>query len=286
MIYSATGGVAGTVLLARISSGIIRGGSVFADCTRVSFTGLSRASCAQRPAGPGCTRRCGRCRRTISGLDAQSANFFQTGLDTFKEVEGVADGLGPRFNLDSCAGCHAQPAVGGTSPATNPQISAATANGANNKIPKFISKNGPVREARFISDGGVHDLFTITGRSDAPGCGITQPDFDGELAKDNVIFRIPTPVFGLGLIENTPDENLIDAVADPTVANRRSALHITGQFNYTGNDGTITRFGWKAQNKSLMIFAGEAYNVEMGVTNELFQNEREYELKVPIQHPA
>src|SRR5438132_1664033 len=43
----------------------------------------------------------------------------------------------------------------------------------------------------------------------------------------------------------------------------------------TGNDGTITRFGWKAQNKSLLIFAGEAYNVEQGVTNELFPNERE-----------
>src|SRR5262249_55549251 len=34
-------------------------------------------------------------------------------------------------------------------------------------------------------------------------------------------------------------------------------------------------FGWKAQNKSLLIFAGEAYNVEQGVTNELFPNKRE-----------
>jgi CxxC motif-containing protein (DUF1111 family) len=30
------------------------------------------------------------------------------------------------------------------------------------------------------------------------------------------------------------------------------------------------RFGWKAQNKSLAIFAGEAYNVEMGITNDVF----------------
>ena len=45
-------------------------------------------------------------------------------------------------------------------------------------------------------------------------------------------------------------------------------------FNTSGNDGTITRFGWKAQNKSLLIFAGEAYNVEQGVTNELFDNPR------------
>src|SRR5208282_2763583 len=45
--------------------------------------------------------------------------------------------------------------------------------------------------------------------------------------------------------------------------------------NYSANDGTITRFGWKAQNKSLLMFAGEAYNVEIGVTNELFPNERD-----------
>jgi CxxC motif-containing protein (DUF1111 family) len=36
----------------------------------------------------------------------------------------------------------------------------------------------------------------------------------------------------------------------------------------------ITRFGRKAQNKSLLIFSGEAYNVEMGVSNEAFPNER------------
>jgi hypothetical protein len=59
-----------------------------------------------------------------------------------------------------------------------------------------------------------------------------------------------------------------------TLARLRSSLGISGHFNTSGSDGTITRFGWKAQNKSLMIFAGEAYNVEMGVTNELFPNER------------
>src|SRR5262245_55740093 len=28
--------------------------------------------------------------------------FFQHGLEDFAEEEGVGDGLGPRFNLDSC----------------------------------------------------------------------------------------------------------------------------------------------------------------------------------------
>jgi CxxC motif-containing protein (DUF1111 family) len=55
---------------------------------------------------------------------------------------------------------------------------------------------------------------------------------------------------------------------------QKQFLSISGHPNRDGNDGAIARFGWKAQNKSLEVFAGEAYNVEMGVTNELFQNER------------
>src|ERR1019366_3215642 len=49
---------------------------------------------------------------------------------------------------------------------------------------------------------------------------------------------------------------------------------VQGEPNNNGNDGTVARFGWKAQNKSLLVFSGEAYNVEMGISNELFQTER------------
>src|SRR5262249_31225549 len=145
-----------------------------------------------------------------------------------------------------------------------------------------ITSNGPVREARFkfvdppantIRDGGVHALFTITGRSDAMGCNAAQPDFVAALAQNNVIFRIPTPVFGAGLIETITETTILNnKVAN---ASAKVALRISGHENRNGNDGTLTRFGWKAQNKSLMIFAGEAYNVEQGVTNEFFQNERD-----------
>jgi CxxC motif-containing protein (DUF1111 family) len=75
---------------------------------------------------------------------------------------------------------------------------------------------------------------------------------------------------------------LIEAIDDAAIlANRnasaalKASLGISGRENRSGNDGTITRFGWKAQNKSLMIFGGEAYNVEQGVTNDLFPNERD-----------
>ena len=39
--------------------------------------------------------------------------------------------------------------------------------------------------------------------------------------------------------------------------------------------GSITRFGWKAQNKSLVIFSVEGYNLEQGVSYEEFPDERE-----------
>jgi len=227
-------------------------------------------------------------------LNPQELAFFSQTAMRFLEVDSVAgtipgedgSGLGPTFNGNSCAQCHAQPAVGGTSPGLNspqnpipnPQVALATLDGATNVVPSFITANGPVREARFVRnhngtpDGGVHGLYTISGRSDAVGCSLSQPNFAQQLAANNVIFRIPTPLFGLGLVEMTPD-NTLRANLVSTIS-QKSQLGIGGAFNTSGNDGTITRFGWKAQNKSLLIFAGEAYNVEQGVSNELFPNER------------
>jgi CxxC motif-containing protein (DUF1111 family) len=216
----------------------------------------------------------------ITGLSTEEQAFFKAAAIVFGETEDVAAGLGPRFNLDSCGGCHAAPMLGGSSPPVNPQVAVATANGAKNTVPSFITANGPVREVRFVRnpdgtpDGGVHDLFVITGRKDAPtGCNITQPNFAAAVASNNAIFRIPTPTFGLGLVEATTDTTLRNSMA--ANSQQKRALGISGRLNTNGNDGTVTRFGWKAQNKSLLIFSGEAYNVEMGVTNENFPQERE-----------
>jgi CxxC motif-containing protein (DUF1111 family) len=209
--------------------------------------------------------------------------FFEDGLADFIEAEGVGDGLGPRFNLDNCGGCHSQPAIGGTSPAVNPGVAAATAFGARNTLPSFMTPTGPFREARFkrlpngAPDGGVHALFVISGRSDetgsASGCNILQDNFAAQQTANNVVFRIPTPVFGMGLLEEITDNAiLINLAAAPGT---KAQLGISGRVNRNGNDGRITRFGWKAQNPSSLIFSGEAYNVEMGISNEMFQIERD-----------
>ena len=249
---------------------------------------------AQQDPGPraGATPGIG---EAYTSLTPNEAAFFTQARMRFEEVDSVSgtiesgSGLGPTFNGNSCAQCHGQPVVGGSSPGLaspqnsipNPQVALATLDNATNVVPSFITTDGPVREARFVRnrdgslDGGVHGLFTVAGRTDAPGCTasvLPQPNFAAQLAAHNVIFRIPTPVFGLGLVESTPDAVLQASLAATQSA--RSRLGIGGSFNSSGNDGTITRFGWKAQNKSLLMFAGEAYNVEQGVSNELFTNER------------
>src|SRR3984885_6144752 len=219
----------------------------------------------------------------VTGLTTDQTTLFFNGQASFKELEQVTDGLGPRFNLDSCVGCHAFPTHGGSSPAVNPQVALATAGGANNVVPTFLPANGPIREGRFkftnngVRDGGVHSLFVISGRVDssgsAAGCTAVQENFNAQFAAGNVSLRIPTPTYGLGLMENIPDTTLTANLA--ANATQKAQLGISGHLNTDANDGRISRFGWKAQNVSLYMFSGEAYNVEEGITNELFQTERD-----------
>ena len=266
--------------------------AVWIGCVLLAIPSLTKAQ--QDPGPRGGSAAAG---GPFPGLNALEQSFFADASLRFQEVQSVTGsipgepsaGLGPTFNANSCAVCHAQPAVGGSSPGLkspqsplpNPQISLATLDGATNVVPPFITAEGPVREARFIAtshrlraplDGGVHGLYTVAGRTDAGGCDLPQPDFADELAHHNVVFRIPTPLYGLGLVEATPDSVLLANLAAQQAA--KAALRIRGRFNTSGNDGTITRFGWKAQNKSLVVFSGEAYNVEQGVSNEVFPNER------------
>jgi len=230
----------------------------------------------------------------IAGLTANELRFFELGKEDFEEREDVADGMGPRMNLDGCGTCHSQPAIGGTSPAVNPQVAFADA-ATPSQLPAvaaFIRENGPIREVRLVRnpdgtpDGGVTNTFTITGREGADGCNLRQHNFDREIDNRNIIFRIPTPLFGAGLIEQIQDATILANQAANSSQKRDLGIRgrpnisvsgraISGVTNRNGNDGTITRFGWKAQNVSLLLFSGEAYNVEMGITSELFQNERE-----------
>jgi hypothetical protein len=137
-------------------------------------------------------------------------------------------------------------------------IGIATLNGAKNVVPWFITQNGPIREARFkrnpngTNDGEVHNLFVITGRSDAAGCNIAQPDFlpagnsiSAQGGNPDIIFRIPTPVFGAGLIEAISDSSILANMKADTSLKAGLGIsghpnaHLSGNANRSANDGTI-----------------------------------------------
>jgi CxxC motif-containing protein (DUF1111 family) len=228
----------------------------------------------------------------------------------FPQFTTNSNGLGARHNSDQCFACHAQPTLGGSAAflVPNPKQVALRQQppqtpenplfnliphrfGRLNTVPSFEQQFGPVREVRFIYrvdpatgdflrdqngnkifDGGVHQLWTVKGTQGdqtISQCALTQPDFAKQAQQNNLAFRIPTPMLGLGLVESIQDREILARQAFAQ-QNGALALGITGHPNRSGNDGTITRFGWKAQNKSITMFAGEAYNVEMGITNELF----------------
>src|SRR5215831_2857418 len=162
----------------------------------------------------------------VPGLNANETSLFNESLLRVSELEGSCDtcsqqppnvppidpdpknpfsplrlvnsaGMSPVFNADQCFICHFQPAIGGSSPATNPASVMAHRLGGTNTVPSFELPDGPFREVRFkfnadlSRDGGVHSLFTMQGRSDAPSCTLAQPDFATAVARQNIAFRIP-----------------------------------------------------------------------------------------------
>ena len=141
--------------------------------------------------------------RFLNGLTCHDVTYFTDGQTEFNKVYAVPQGLGPRFDENQCSSCHAQPAAGGGAPATNPVFSVYQLSGATNTMPSFETTTGPVLVARFpfmsdgvTPDGTVHQLFTITGRSDAGAATSQQPTFPA-----NVALRQPLPMFGDGLLE-------------------------------------------------------------------------------------
>ena len=77
------------------------------------------------------------------------------------------------------------------------------------------------------ADGGVINTFTITGRDGANGCNLRQHDFAREIENRNIIFRIPSPVFGAGLIEQIPDATILANQA--ANSSRKRDLGISGR---------------------------------------------------------
>jgi len=196
---------------------------------------------------PGSTPRPG---DPLPGLTPREFTEFRLGLDDFLEVETAEEGLGPAFNATSCAVCHNVPAVGGMSTILEARI------GRRDALGGFLPVDG-------TGETLVH-LFSIP----THGCQPAIPPEATVIAR-----RAPIPVFGAGLVELIPDEDLL-ALEDPADANGDGVSGRAARFiDPVTSALRVGRFGWKAQHTSLLTFGADAYRNEMGITNDIFPRE-------------
>ena len=182
----------------------------------------------------------------LPGLTAAQLADFAEGLDSFQEEDDAASGLGPAFNNVSCVACHSAAATGGAS---------------------------AILETRFghIGANGFDPLAALGG-------SLLQLSAIDPLAQEvmppqaNVVAqRLTTPLFGAGLIEAIPDAAIIRN------AQQQQPGGISGRVSVVQDVATgqthVGRFGWKAQQATLLAFAGDAYLNEIGITSRLFPQE-------------
>jgi CxxC motif-containing protein (DUF1111 family) len=182
----------------------------------------------------------------LPGLDPVRIADFTLGRTEFEAVETPDGGLGPIFNGPSCQGCHLQAGTGGAGTVIVTRFGQRTAAG----FDPLASLGGSLLQDKAI-DPAVLEVVP-------PQANVS--------AK-----RVTTPLFGAGLIEAIPDATIIQAagISRPDGIRGRVAF-IT---DVTTGKTRVGRFGWKAQQATLLAFAADAYLNEMGITNRFFPTE-------------
>ena len=184
--------------------------------------------------------------QSLAGLTTAELLAFTDGRESFREVETPADGLGPIFNDVSCVACHSAGGIGGASRNTVTRFG-RTVNGV---FDPMESQGGSLLQARAIN----------------PAVREVVPREANVVAQ-----RVTTPLFGAGLIEAISDNDIVLGMLRLKpfgITGRVSVVHDVASGKYR-----IGRFGWKAQQATLLSFSGDAYLNEMGITNRLFPTE-------------
>ena len=178
--------------------------------------------------------------QAVGAKMAADMNTF--GAFVFSLKVNPAQGLGPLFNDQSCAGCHDSPEIGGMGvrPGQDVQLVGRIQNGV---FDSLAGSGGPVARMHSVSEFGVPcDLAT----------GIP-PQASIVAVRNSMGLR------GDGLLDTIAlGDVLANMATEPeTVRGRPNLLA----------DGRMGKFGWKAHIATLVEFMGVAFRNQMGVTN-------------------
>lgn len=189
----------------------------------------------------------------LRGLTPAELQRFTDGRDAFEQVEGPDDGLGPVFNNTSCAACHNAGATGGGSDLVETRFGTTT----NGTFDPLTAQGGSLIQTDGI---GVAGACTFVGEVVPPEATI-------------VAGRRTTPLFGLGLVDAVPDAELIGLARFQARWRHATAGRPNMVTDVATGRQAVGKFGWKNQVPSLLVFSGDAYLNEMGITTPLFPNE-------------
>lgn len=199
-------------------------------------------------------------------------------------------GLGPTFSQTSCSACHTRDGRGAPPEGGEPWVGMLV----RLSISGEDEHGGPLGEPSY---GGQLDPSGIPGVPgegtprvsyiDEPGTYgdgtpfvLHRPEYRieglafGPLARGTMTSpRVAPPTFGLGLLEAV-DEATIAALADP---DDRDGDGISGRTNRVWDvargTSTLGRFGWKANQPTIVQQTAGAFLGDIGITSSLFPNE-------------
>jgi CxxC motif-containing protein (DUF1111 family) len=226
-----------------------------AACLGLVGCGTGIAPAADAGPQPTADLTAGKFGEPLPSVTPEELASFRDGIDAMRKQEVVNTGLGPVFNQPVCTQCHdSPPAIGGTNQRLETRYGRRLPDGG---FDPLTSKGGTL-----LHDHGIGPVpgFTF-------GPEVIPPE------ANVVAARRTQPVFGLGLVDATPD-SVFQALAD---SQARQAPAIAGRAAMVTDLGTgglaVGRFGWKANVPTLFQFSGDAALNEMGITSPQFPDE-------------
>ncbi len=182
----------------------------------------------------------------LAGITEEQLAAFLDGRADFRTAETAAGGLGPIFNDVSCVACHDAGGTGGASRRTVTRFG-RTVNGVFDPLEHL---GGSLLQARAINP---------VAREVVPA------------EANTVARRVTTPLFGAGLIDAIPDSAIVAGTLQRKPAGIAGKVSVVR--DVVSGQNRIGRFGWKAQQATLLAFSADAYLNEMGITNRFFPTE-------------
>jgi CxxC motif-containing protein (DUF1111 family) len=217
-------------------------------------------------------------------------SFFNENWIAAPASVATRDGLGPLFNARSCSACHfkdgrSRPPEPGQPMSTmllRISVPGAGPHGGPRPHPVYgdqiqgaaIPQVGPEADVLVAYDevaGAFADGTPYSLRR--PSYQIRSPRY-GALPRDLLLSpRVAPAMIGLGLLEAVP-ETTLRALADP---DDRDGDGVSGRPNLVwdlrAQRTALGRFGWKAEQPSVLQQAAAAFAGDIGITSSLFPDE-------------